>query len=102
MEKLLKKIVDIFLQKTKCMDLYFYSEVLIIYQFSSFQFYNWGDTTASGTRETDESKIGLKQIGSPEEKGRKKLPTIIKYAGQGKDVYLCGRKLMKFNGFLLA
>ena len=55
-----------------------------------------------GTRETDESKIGLKQIGSPEEKGRKKLPTIIKYAGQGKDVYLCGKKLMKFNGFLLA
>ena len=48
-----------------------------------------------GTRETDESKIGLKQIGSPEEKGRKKLPTIIKYAGQGKDVYLCGKKLMK-------
>jgi hypothetical protein len=45
-----------------------------------------------GTRETDESKIGLKQIGSPEEKGRKKLPTIIKYAGQGKDVYLCGKK----------
>lgn len=48
-----------------------------------------------GTREIDESKIGLKQIGSPEEKGRKKLPTIIKYAGQGKDVYLCGT----FNGW---
>ena len=55
-----------------------------------------------GTLETDESKIGLKQIGSPEEKGRKKLPTIIKYAGQGKDVYLCGKKLMKYNEFLFA
>ena len=73
------------------MDLYFYSEVWIIHQFSSFKFYNWGDTKTPGTRETDESKIGLKQIGSPEEKGRKKLPTIIKYAGQGKDVYLCGK-----------
>ena len=50
-----------------------------------------------GTRETDESKIGLKQIGSPEEKGRKKLPTIIKYAGQGKDVYLCGKKLQNLH-----
>jgi len=46
-----------------------------------------------GTRENDETKI--KQIGSPEEKGQKKLPTIIKYAGQGKDVYLCGT----FNGW---
>jgi len=49
-----------------------------------------------GTRnETDGEKIIIKPIGSPEEKGQKKLPTIIKYAGQGKDVYLCGT----FNGW---
>jgi len=32
-------------------------------------------------------------IGSPD--GQKKLPTIIKYSGQGKEVYLCGT----FNGW---
>ena len=33
----------------------------------------------------------LKPLGSPEGHHQKKLPTIIKYAGQGKDVYVCGK-----------
>lgn len=36
------------------------------------------------------SSVGTKHIGSPDKSGQKKLPTIIKYAGQGKEVFLCG------------
>ena len=35
--------------------------------------------------------INKHKIGSPD--GQKKLPTIIKYSGQGKEVFLCGKKM---------